>query len=156
VHRVLKVLLEKDNRNKYPQSDLMRIAKHCSDTERVAEDVEEEIVKLKKIQLIRNHVGRVLDGIITGVQGYGIFVELSELFVEGLVHISSMADDYYTFDEKQYAIFGRNNKKRFRLGDSVKVKIAKVDVDKRQVDFVLADNEAMKKPIKQKTARRRR
>ena len=138
VHRVLKVLLEKDNRNKYPQSELIKVAKHCSETERVAEEVEEEIVKLKKIQFIKNHVGRVLDGVVTGVQGYGIFVELSELYVEGLVHVSSMADDYYTFDEKQYAMFGRNNKKRFRLGDKVKVKVERVDVDKRQVDFVLA------------------
>jgi len=138
VHRVLKVLLEKDNRNKYPQSELIKTAKHCSDTERVAEEVEEEIVKLKKIQLIKNHVGRVLDGVVTGVQSYGIFVELSVLYIEGLVHVSSMADDYYTFDEKQYAMFGRNNKKRYRLGDKVKVKVERVDVDKRQVDFVLA------------------
>ncbi|OGF49869.1 MAG: ribonuclease R [Candidatus Firestonebacteria bacterium RIFOXYA2_FULL_40_8] len=138
VHRVLKVLLEKDNRNKYPQSELIKVAKHCSDTERVAEEVEEEIVKLKKIQLIKNHVGRVLDGVVTGVQGYGIFVELSELYIEGLVHVSSMADDYYTFDEKQYAMFGRNNKKRYRLGDKVRVKVDRVDVDKRQVDFVIA------------------
>jgi len=138
VHRVLKVLIEKDNRNKYPQSELIKVAKHCSDTERVAEEVEEEIVKLKKIQFIKNHVGRVLDGVVTGVQGYGIFVELSTLYVEGLVHVSSMSDDYYTFDEKQYAIFGRNNKKRYRLGDKVKVKVERVDVDKRQVDFVLA------------------
>ena len=138
VHRVLKVLIEKDNKNRYPASELIKVAKHCSDTERVAEEVEEEIVKLKKIQLIKNHVGRVLDGVVTGVQSYGIFVELSELFIEGLVHVSSMADDYYTFDEKQYAMFGRNNKKRYRLGDKVKVKVEKVDVDKRQVDFIMA------------------
>lgn len=138
VHRVLKGMLEKEPRGKYPEGELMKIAKHCSGTERIAEEVEEEIVKLKKIQLINNYAGKVFDGTITGVQSYGIFVEINTLMVEGLVHVSSMDDDYYTFDEKQYAIFGRNKKRRFRLGDQVKIKVERVDVDKRQVDFILS------------------
>ena len=138
VHRVLKVLLDKEPRGKYPEGELMKVAKHCSGTERIAEEVEEEIVKLKKIQLINNHAGKVYDGVITGVQSYGIFVEIISLMVEGLVHVSSMEDDYYNFDEKQYAILGRNKKKRFRLGDKVRIKVERVDVDKRQVDFILS------------------
>ncbi len=138
VHRVLKVLIDREPKGKYPEGELMKIAKHCSLTERIAEEVEEEIVKLKKIQLINNYAGKVFDGSITGVQSYGIFVEITSLMVEGLVHVSSMDDDYYTFDEKQYTIIGRNKKRRFRLGDKVRIKVERVDVDKRQVDFILS------------------
>jgi ribonuclease R len=84
-------------------------------------------------------VGDEYDGFITGVAPFGMFIELSEHYVEGLVHISSMADDYYRFVEQQHILKGENTKKRYRLGDKVRVQVVRVDMERRQIDLGLAD-----------------
>ncbi|MFH1825318.1 MAG: ribonuclease R [Candidatus Firestonebacteria bacterium] len=127
VHRILL--------NRIKSKTLSKIAKHCSETERLAEKVEEEITKIKKIQLIRNNLGKVYSGIISGVESYGLFVEIDDLQIDGLVHVSNLVDDYYIYDEKLYTFIGRRKNKRYRLGDSVKVKVMKVDLDKKQIDL---------------------
>ena len=81
-------------------------------------------------------IGDEYEGIISGVTSFGLFVELKEIFVEGLIHVSSMADDYYALNERDHSLIGRRTKKRFRMGDRVKVKVENVSLEKRQIDFV--------------------
>jgi ribonuclease R len=81
----------------------------------------------------------VYKGYVTGVQAFGLFVELEEIYVQGLVHVSSMSDDYYHFDERAHALKGENTKKLYRLGDEVEVQVVRVDLERRQIDFGLMD-----------------
>ncbi|MDI6782485.1 MAG: ribonuclease R, partial [bacterium] len=114
---------------------LNHIAVHSSETERTAMEAERESVLVKKIEFLRAQVGEEYYGIISGVTAYGLFVELEEFLIEGLIHISTLDDDYYHFYEEQYAIKGEHTSRRFRLGDRVKVRVMKVDLQKKEIDL---------------------
>jgi ribonuclease R len=107
--------------------------------ERRADEAERELVQWKKVRFMADKVGDVFDGYITGVAPFGLFVELAEHYVEGMVHVSSMADDYYRYSEIAHSLFGENTKKRYRLGDKVAVQVVRVDLEKRQIDLGLED-----------------
>jgi ribonuclease R len=107
--------------------------------ERRADDAERELLQWKKVRFMADKVGDEFEGYITGVAPYGLFIELVEHYVEGRVHISSMADDYYRFVEQQHVLFGENTKKTYRLGDKVLVQVIRVDMERRQVDLGLVD-----------------
>lgn len=111
-------------------------AKHCSMTERRADDAEREIVKLKLLRFFENRIGSIFDGVITGVQEYGFFVQLEKYLLEGLVHIRTLTDDIYRVDKKNMALIGVRSKKMYRIGEVLKVKIYKIDLLKREVDFI--------------------
>jgi ribonuclease R len=119
--------------------DLPEIAKHTSEMERRADDAERELLQWKKVRFMADKVGDEFEGYITGVVPFGLFIELIDHYVEGLVHISSMADDYYRFVEQQHVLRGENTKKIYRLGDKVIVQVVKVDMERRQVDLGLVD-----------------
>jgi ribonuclease R len=116
---------------------LPEIARHSSERERTADEAENDIVELKRVQFMMEKVGEEFEGIISGVTSFGLFVELEEIFVEGLIHVSSMADDYYALNERDHSLLGKRTKKRFRMGDRVKVRVENVSLEKRQIDFVL-------------------
>jgi ribonuclease R len=128
-----------DARREELQDDLPEIAKHTSEMERRADDAERELLQWKKVRFMADKVGDEYDGYITGVAPYGLFIELIEHFVEGLVHISSMADDYYRFLEQQHVLRGENTKKVYRLGDKVRVQVVRVDMERRQVELGLVE-----------------
>ena len=128
-----------DARREELQDDLPEIAKHTSDMERRADDAERELLQWKKVRFMADKVGDEYDGYITGVAPFGLFIELIEHFVEGLVHISSMADDYYRFLEQQHVLRGENTKKVYRLGDKVRVQVVRVDMERRQVELGLVE-----------------
>ena len=128
-----------DGRREELQDDLPEIAKHTSDMERRADDAERELLQWKKVRFMADKVGDEYDGYITGVAPFGLFIELIEHFVEGLVHISSMADDYYRYIEQQHVLLGENTKKVYRLGDKVRVQVVRVDMERRQVELGLVD-----------------
>jgi ribonuclease R len=107
--------------------------------ERRADDAERELLQWKKVRFMANKVGEEYEGYITGVAPFGLFIELVDHYVEGLVHISSMADDYYRFVEQQHILRGENTKKVYRLGDKVSVQVVRVDMERRQVDLGLVD-----------------
>jgi len=107
--------------------------------ERRAAEAEREILQWKKVRFMADKVGDVFEGYITGVAPFGMFVELTEHYVEGLVHVSTMADDYYRFREQSHALFGENTRKTYRLGDRVRVQIIRVDMERRQIDLGLDD-----------------
>src|SRR2546423_13821308 len=103
--------------------------------ERRADEAERELLQWKKVRFMADKVGDEYDGYITGVAPFGLFIELVEHYVEGLVHISSMADDFYRFLEQQHVLRGENTKKVYRLGDKVRVQVVRVDMERRQVEL---------------------
>src|SRR5262249_42320720 len=94
-----------------------------------------ELIKVKLLTYMSERIGHELEGIITGVADYGFFAQAEDLPVEGLIHISTLTDDYYYFDEATHSLIGRRTKRRFRLGAKVKVRVVRVDLQRRQLDF---------------------
>ena len=142
VHRVLRALRHgklTDDRREELVEELPEIGRHTSERECRAADAEREVVQWKKVRFMADKVGDEFDGYITGVAPFGLFVELVEHFVEGLVHIASMADDYYRFIERAHILRGENTQKIYRLGDKVRVQVIRVDQEKRQIDLGLAE-----------------
>jgi ribonuclease R len=142
VHRTLRELRQtrvSDERKAELDEDLPEIGRHTSEMERRAADAERELLQWKKVRFMADKVGDVFEGYITGVAPFGMFVELIDHYVEGLIHVSTMADDYYRFREQQHALFGENTKKLYRLGDRVGVQIVRVDMERRQIDLALDD-----------------
>ena len=107
--------------------------------ERRADDAERELLQWKKVRFMADKVGDEYEGYITGVAPFGLFIELIEHFVEGLVHISSMADDYYRYVEQQHVLSGEHTKKVYRLGDKVRVQVVRVNMERRQVELGLVE-----------------
>jgi ribonuclease R len=140
------------------EEELPETARHTSEMERRADDAERELLQWKKVRFMADKVGDEFEGYITGVAQFGLFIELIEHYVEGLVHVSSMADDYYRFLEQQHVLRGENTKKVYRLGDKVRVQVVRVDMERRQIDLGLVDileavrrDERPRGPIRSKT-----
>ncbi len=146
VHRLLK-RLEAGERWKDPverERTLDRLAKtaeHASVQERIAERAERDSIELKKVEFMERHIGKQFEGRISGVRSFGFFVRLDEYFVEGMVPVHELQDDYYEFHENSFALIGRNTGRRFRLADPVRVEVTGVDKDERQIDFTLVGAE---------------
>ncbi len=142
VHRALRALREKKGPDallaELP-ADLAEMGQHLSDMERRATDAERELIEWKKVRFMADKLGEIFKGYVTGVQAFGLFVELDEVYVQGLVHVSSMTDDYYQFNEKAHTLKGENTDKAYRLGDRVEVQVVKVDLEQRKIDFALVD-----------------
>ncbi len=141
VHRTLRESrkgMSEDRRNELAE-DLPEVARHTSERERRADDAERELVQWKKVRFMADKVGDEFDGYVTGVTAFGLYIELVEHFVEGLVHVSTMADDYYRFVERAHILRGENKGRMYRLGDRVKVQVVKVDMERRQVDLGLVE-----------------
>ena len=141
VHRLL---VEYQNevsgqRANYLRNLIPQICRSSSVAERTAMEAEREAIKYKQVQFMRNHIGEEFDGIISGVQAYGIFVELIENLAEGLVRIKNMPSDLYFYDESKYALIGKLNKQIYRLGDLVRVKVIGVNEDRNEIDFELVE-----------------
>lgn len=112
------------------------VAVHLSEREKLAQEAEADLEGLKKAEFMQEHTGEVFHGLITGVQSYGFFVEIEELLVEGLVHVSSLKDDWYEYRSRQQKLVGRKNRKQYRLGDRVEVQVKSVDYYRQQIDLV--------------------
>jgi len=141
VHRALRALrtgLDHERENALKEA-LPEMGRHLSEMERRATDAERELVEWKKVRFMANKLGEVFKGYVTGVQAFGLFVELDDVYVQGLVHVSSMTDDYYLFSEKAHLLSGESTKKAYRLGDKVEVQVVRVDLEQRKVDFALVD-----------------
>ena len=115
------------------------VARHTSERERRADDAERELLQWRKVRFMADKVGDEFDGYITGVAAFGLFIELVEHFVEGLVHISSMADDYYRYLESSHTLHGEHTHKVYRFGDKVRVQLIRVDLERRQIDLGLTE-----------------
>jgi ribonuclease R len=114
------------------------VCEKSSETERTAMEAERSSVKVMQVEYMKRHVGDEFNAIITGVTAFGLFVEITDYLVEGLIHVRDLEDDYYTFNEKQLSLLGKKSKKRYRLGDKVKVQVIRVNPERRQIDFILS------------------
>jgi ribonuclease R len=141
VHRALRALRHGagagGEREAWLRERLPRMGEHLSERERRATEAERELVEWKKVRYMAGRLGESFWGYVTGVQAFGLFVELDEIYVQGLVHVSSMSDDYYRFDERGHRLTGENTRKIYRLGDRVQVQVARVDLERRAIDFAL-------------------
>ena len=142
VHRALRAvrhgLVTEEIREEWTE-ELPDVARHTSEMERRADDAERELLQWKKVRFMADKVGDEFEGYVTGVASFGLFIELVEHFVEGLVHVSTMADDYYRFIESAHMLAGENTRKVYRLGDKAKVQVIRVNMEQRQVDLGLVD-----------------
>ena len=140
VHRQLgHWLRDKGSARQTSQGELASVADHCSERERVAQKAERDSVDLKKIEFMERHLGDRFDGTIAGVTAFGFFVLLDEYHVEGLVHVSTLTDDYYVYLEEQHALLGQRKRRKYQLGDRVRVQLARVDREEREIDFELLE-----------------
>lgn len=122
--------------------------KHSSDMEQLAANAERASIRYKQVEYMKDRLGQVYDGVISGVTEWGVYVELNENLCEGLVPVRDLADDYYDYDEKNYCLTGRKTHRKYTLGDRVKVQVARADLDKKQLDFALLSDEGNpNKPI---------
>ena len=162
LHRGIKYLLAKQKGSKrkttdtggyhYQLDEMDLFGAHCSSTERRADDATREVADWLKCEYMQDHVGEEFDGVISSVTGFGFFVRLNDLFIDGLVHISGLANDYYLFDMPKQRLIGENSGMIFRLGDAVKVRVEAVSLEQKQIDFSLISSE--RKPKRSgKTAR---
>jgi ribonuclease R len=136
VHRILKrVLSKKDGRAS--EEVLARRAEHLSHRERVAMEAEREILDRYRVRFMKDKIGEMFKGVIGGVAAFGFFVELQDIFVEGMVRVTSLYDDYYQYHEKRYCLVGERTHKTFKMGDEVVVRVDRVDVERRHIDFGL-------------------
>jgi len=139
LHRVIvRMIVEgKPPLEQWNDKHLKAITEHTSERERRAENAERDSITMKKIEFMLSHLGDELDGTISGVTTFGFFVLLDRYFVEGLVHVNSLEDDYYQFIAGSYSLVGEQRKRRFRLGDRVTVRVARVNKEDREIDFAL-------------------
>jgi ribonuclease R len=139
VHRLLERTHRRDStkgaRPSADKTELAALGEHCSKTERRADMAERELIKLKLLTYLSERIGLELEVVITGVADYGFFGQAENLPVEGLVHVSTLIDDYYDFDERSHSLIGRRTRRRYRLGDKVHVQVVRVDLQRRQLDL---------------------
>lgn len=165
LHRAIKYLIAKESGNHtdrwtttggyhYSFDDMDFYGQQCSMTERRADDATREVSDWLKCEYMQDHVGEELDGVIANVTGFGFFVRLTELHIDGLVHISTLANDYYQFDPVGQRLIGESFGNIYRLGDAVKVKVLSVNLDDRQIDFEIVGT-SRKLRGKGKTAKKR-
>ena len=122
------------NQEKYEE-----LCEHCSDMEVVAQQAERDSIKYKMVEFMADKVGETYDAHISGIQSYGIYCEIDENHCEGMVPMHDLDDDYYDFDEKNYCLVGRRHHNKYQLGDPIRIKVARANMEKRQLDFALAE-----------------
>jgi ribonuclease R len=139
VHRAIKAVL---NDTAYSPGNWHELGEHCSQTERRADDATRDVETWLKCYYMQDRIGECFEGVISGVAGFGLFVALDGIYVEGLVHISELPSDYFHFDAARHMLLGERSGKRYRLGDRIRVRLVRVDLESSKIDFVLAENNA--------------
>ena len=146
VHRAIRHILGGKTADTFTHgyADMLSFGEHCSMTERRADEATRDAVGWLKCEYMLDKIGAVYDGIVTSVTSFGLFVELDQIYVEGLVHVTALDNDYYHFDPVKHRLTGERSGRTYRLGDPIRVKVVRVDLDEKKIDFVLPD-EAKKK-----------
>lgn len=136
IHRMLDALIS----GRKPRADfdeLVIVGEHCSETEQRAEQAERELVRMKLLDYLSSRIGEEMDAVVTGVENFGLFVQGIELPAEGLIRVEALSDDFYRYDRRGHLLMGYRSGNRFRLGDTLRVAVARVDSERRQLDFRL-------------------
>ena len=138
VHRLLTKY--QDGGRSANQEKYEELCEHCSDMEVTAQQAERDSIKYKMVEFMEDKIGETYDAHISGIQSYGIYCEIDENHCEGMVPMRDLDDDYYDFDEKNYCLVGRRHHHKYQLGDPIRIKVARANLEKRQLDFALADD----------------
>jgi ribonuclease R len=158
IHRMIETLA----RGKKPSDDFDRmvvLGEQCSDREQRAEAAERELTKVKLLTYLSKRIGESMDAVITGVEEFGLFAQGVELPAEGLIHVDSLGDDFYRYDSASHSLAGYRGGNKYRLGDVIRVEVAHVDIDRRELDFRIVKkigHAGGKKADKRKPTKRRR
>jgi ribonuclease R len=142
VHRAIKAVLDGQKYN--PTGKWAELGVHCSQTERRADDATRDVEAWLKCYYMQDKVGEEFSGTVSSVTSFGIFVALDDVYVEGLVHISELGTDYFHFDQAKHRLLGERTGKQYRIGDRVKIKIARVDLETTKMDFALVEEKQSK------------
>lgn len=151
IHRIMKEVIRNeftDKKRAYYEKHLSDVAKKCSDNEKIAQDAERTVCDIKKCEYMQKYVGCKCDGVISSITSFGFFVELPNT-VEGLVRVSDLKDDYYIFDEKNYCLIGEMTGNIYRIGDEVRIRIARASKETKQIDFAIVGKSRKKKHKKE-------
>ena len=135
VHRLLEQYT--NGGNSVDKDAIEKICNHCSEMEKISSRAERDSIKYMQVKFLKNKIGFIYDGVISGVTEWGLYVEITKNKCEGLVKVSSIKDDHYIFDEKKYALIGHHTKVGYQLGQKVKIKIQRADLERKQMDFIL-------------------
>ena len=137
VHRAIRHLISGSKKAtwRYSNEEMVQLGEHCSMTSRRADEATRDVSDWLKCEFMQDRVGEVYEGNISGVTGFGLFIELSEIYIEGLVHVTSLSNDYYQFDATGHRLTGERSRKVYRLGDKVNVKVVRVDLDEKKIDL---------------------
>ena len=135
VHRLLEQYI--NGGNSVDKETIEKICNHCSEMEKVSSRAERDSIKYMQVKFLKNKIGAIYDGVISGVTEWGLYIEITENKCEGLVKVSSIKDDHYIFDEKKYALIGNRTKFSYQIGQKVKIKIQRADLERKQMDFIL-------------------
>ncbi len=138
VHRAIRCLLRGQPCDMTPER-MQEVGDHCSMTERRADEATRDVIRWLKAEYMMEHIGSEFDGVISGVTNFGIFVELTDIYIDGLVHVTALGNDYFQFEQGKHRLMGERTRKIFRLGDKVRVKVVRVNLDEARIDFELAD-----------------
>jgi ribonuclease R len=159
VHRAIRYLIRKKSKNTevfrvngsrelsqeeiypYDKNQLKSFGEHCSLTERRADEATRDVINWLKCEFLSSRVGEQFDGTVSTVTGFGLFVQLDEMYIEGLIHITSLPNDYYQYEEDHHRLVGEKTGKIFRLGDNLKVKVIRVELNERKIDFELIEKD---------------
>jgi ribonuclease R len=144
VHRTIKSILHKQGKkttgeHHYNPDQIDKLGEHCSMTERRADDATREVSDWLKCEYMQDHLGTVFDGVVSTVTSFGLFIRLTELYIEGLAHVTSLKNDYYHFDAERQMLIGEHSRQSYRLGDPVKAKVMAVNLDARTIDLALEE-----------------
>lgn len=158
VHRAIRHVLRHTpiERLDYTAADMVMHGEHCSMTERRADDATRDAVDWLKCEYMQNKIGQEFDGVISAVTNFGIFVELKNVYVEGLVHVTALRNDYYQFDQAKHRLMGERTRTIYRLADNIRVRVVRVDLNHKKIDFELAlppENRPARKRSRRKTRR---
>jgi ribonuclease R len=158
VHRAIRHCLHGGSADdfKYSNHDMTVLGEHCSMTERRADEATRDAVDWLKCEYMQDKIGESYDGMVTSVTPFGLFVELGGIFVEGLVHVTSLRNDYYHYDPVSHRLTGERGGKVYQLSDKIRVTVTRVNLEERKIDFVLADEEGAENKPKKKKSRRRK
>ena len=140
VHRLVGQIAAKRSPTPQPVPELIQLGKHCSITERRAEKAERELIRIKLLRYMLDRIGEEMDSVITGVESFGMFCQGVAIPAEGMIHLSSLSDDFYVFDQATRRLTGSQTHREFRLGDPIRVVVVAVDIDRRQLDLRVAES----------------
>jgi ribonuclease R len=157
-HRAIKHVIKglKPENFNYSEADMLQFGEHCSQCNRRADEATRDVESWLKCEFMADKVGQEFNGVVSSVTSFGLFVELKDVYIDGLVHITALGDDYYHFDAAKHRLLGERTNKAYRLGDELRVKLVKVNLDDKKIDLALVGTPSKKKPSFKRNKRKKR